>query len=324
MADSSRPVVLVVEPLADAPLAWLREHAEVHVGSIDDLAVTHGPVAAGLLIRTETTIDTRLLDRLPALKVVGRGGVGLDHVDVDACRARGVDVVHTPDANTQAVVEYVFRLLLGALRPVVRLDAPLALDEWRFLRARTVGARQLGDLTVGVLGFGRIGRRIARAASGFGAAVQYHDLVEIPEADRMGATPVDAETLFRTSDVLTVHVDGRSSNRGWINADRLAWLKSEVIFINAARGFVVDADALADAMRMRPDARAILDVHDPEPIASDSPLLGRPNVDLYPHLASRTRASVEAMSWVVRDVIAVLRGESPRWPAPTPATPTKR
>ena len=144
----------------------------------------------------------------------------------------------------------------------------------------------------------------------------YHDLLDIAPEDRAGAAPVELDALLAECDVLSIHVDGRAGNRGFVDARRLSLLKPDATVINTSRGFVVDNVALAEWLVAHPRGAALLDVHAPEPIAAGCPLLGLRNAYLYPHLAGRTRAGLEAMSWVVRDVVAVLEGRPPRWPAP--------
>jgi D-3-phosphoglycerate dehydrogenase len=300
---SSRPVVLVTEHLSDAPLQWLAERADVVQAPAGSAEFGRAaPDAEGLLVRTYTRVDAALLARLPRLRVAARAGVGLDNIDAAACAARGVAVVNTPDANTQAVVEYVLCLLCDALRPRVYLERAVDPARWNDLRAQTVGHRQMDELQLGVLGMGRIGRRVAQVARAIGMRVAYCDLLEIDPAHRHGAHPVDAAELFRASDVVTVHVDGRASNRGLVGEALLAAMKPDAVLLNTSRGMVVDHAALARRLREAPAMLAVLDVHDPEPVAPDNPLLGLPNARLAPHLASRTDAAMEAMSWVVRDL----------------------
>jgi D-3-phosphoglycerate dehydrogenase len=171
-----------------------------------------------------------------------------------------------------------------------------------------VAPRQLAGATLGVWGLGRIGSRVAAVGVALRMRVIYHDLSEIPVGARNGAEPVSIERLLAESDFLTVHVDGRASNRGLIGQERFAAMQEDVVFINTSRGVVVDAQACADFMRARPEAQALLDVHDPEPIPVEYPLLMMPNVYLTPHIASATQRAKDAMSWVVRDVWGVLAG----------------
>lgn len=311
------PLVVRTEHLDAGAEAWLAErcemvHAAVDAPAFGDLA----PTLAGLVVRTYTIVDESLLDRLPALRVVARAGVGLDNIDVAACRGRGIEVVHTPDANTQAVVEYVTCLLCDALRPRVMLDEAVPKERWTQIRDEVCGAWQMNELVLGILGFGRIGRRVAEVAGALGFRVIFHDLLEIPDRDRRGADAVSMETILAESDVLTVHVDGRDANHGLLDAGMLDRMKSDAIILNTSRGFVIDEDALAAWLRRNPAALAILDVHATEPFRDDDPLLGLPNAHLAPHLASRTTTALANMSWVVKDLWRVLQGEPPRHPAP--------
>ena len=300
---ANRPTVIQTEHLSPAAAQWLAERAELVVGAPGTPAFeAAAPRAAGLVVRTYTQVDEALLARLPALRAVGRAGVGLDNVDQDACARRGIAVFNTPDANTQAVVEYVTCLVCDALRPRVFIDEPLNKDEWDEVRQEVVAHRQMNELRLGILGLGRIGRRVAEVARAIGFDVAYHDLAEIPHDQRRGAHAVSAEELFASSDVLTVHIDGRASNRGFVGAGLIERMKADSVFINTSRGFVVDHAALARRLKSNPGALAILDVHEPEPITAGNPLLGLENAHLAPHLASRTDAAMEAMSWVVRDV----------------------
>lgn len=308
--------ILITEPLASAPTAWLSERAQIAQQASDTPSFhEHLESCDGLIIRTYTRVNDALLDRAPRLRVIGRAGVGLDNIDVPACRSRGVEVVHAPAANTQSVVEYVLALLLPRLRPVEPIARALPREAWMKRREVTPG-RELGSLALGILGLGRIGRRLAAVAGAIGARVIYHDLLEIPPAERWGAKPVDLTALFEQSDVISLHVDGRASNRHFVAADLIDRMREDVVLINTSRGFVVDSAALAEFLRAHERGQALIDVHDPEPFGEDYALLSLPNATLLPHLGARTREGMENMSWVVRDVLAVLEGRTPRFPAP--------
>jgi phosphoglycerate dehydrogenase-like enzyme len=315
---SDLPLVLVTEGSHPTPLAWLREHARVIEAAPGSPAYDAAlPDAVGMVVRTYTKVNAALLARGPNLKVVGRGGVGLENIDVPACRARGVEVVYTPDANTQAVAEFVVGLALQLLRPWAFFrDRAYEPAEFKRLRDTLRGA-QLNELTVGVLGMGRVGRRVGQvAANGFGARVIYNDLLDVRPHLTFPATPVDPPTLFREADVVTLHVDMRPGNGRLVGAPLLSLMKPTAVLINASRGEVLDAAALAAAVRGKRIAGAAVDVFDPEPPGPDYPLLGLDNVLLTPHMAARTRTAVENMSWVVRDVADVLGGRPPAYPAP--------
>jgi phosphoglycerate dehydrogenase-like enzyme len=310
-----QPLVAVTEPLADAAMAWLRGRARVLAASPEVASIAHPEQVAAAVVRTLTRVDQDWLAHFPSLQVVGRAGVGLDNIDLEACRRRGVRVVHTPDANTQAVVEYVVALLCDALRPRLFLQRPVDMARWESLRQEVCGERQMDELTLGILGMGRIGSRVAEVARAIGFRVLYSDLVEVPTARRHGAESVDTPTLFRTSDVITLHIDGRPSNRGFVDAGLIASMRPDALLLNTCRGFVLDHEALAKFLSGHAGAMALLDVHEPEPFDADHPLLELPNAHLAPHLASRTRTAMDRMSWVVRDVMAVLEGREPDCPA---------
>lgn len=313
----ARPLVIQTERLHAEAAAWLAERAELVVAAPGEAAFdTRIGEAAGLVVRTYTPVDDALLGRAPALRVVGRAGVGLDNIDLTECAARGVTVVYTPDANTRAVVEYVFALLLDALRPRTLVGAALEPAAWARMRREHVARRQLAGLTMGIYGFGRVGRRVAGVATALDMRVLYHDLLDIPAEVRNGAEPVSRQTLLRESDIVTVHVDGRRSNRGLVDAAALALMKPDAVLVNTSRGFTVDPTALAAWLDAQPDALALLDVHEPEPFGADYPLLTLPNARLSPHLGAATALADRNMSRVVEDVWRVLRGDAPRFPAP--------
>ncbi len=316
MTTPTKPLVVQTEELDAACAAWMAERCElIACPSEDPRFPDLLSRADGLVVRTYTRVGPELLAGAPRLKVVGRAGVGLDNIDVAACKARSVTVVSTPDANTRAVVELVFAFMLDALRPRVFLEHPLSMAEWRRARAELVAPRQLSDLTLGVLGLGRVGKSVARVAAALNMRVIYNDLLVIPESARHGAVPVDPRTLFAESDILTLHIDGRAANRRFVSAERLDLCKRDVLLINASRGMVLDPIALAAFLWERPEAQAILDVHEPEPFGPDYPLLSVPNAHLAPHIGAATATAHRNMSWVVRDVWRVLIGEPPEFPA---------
>lgn len=307
------PLVIQAEELDAEAAAWLAQRCTlIRCSSNEPGFDAHLATAAALIVRTYTLVNAALLARAPALRVVARAGVAIDNIDLEACRARNIAVVNTPDANTRAVVELVLAFLLDALRPRVYLHEPLPLDAWRARRVELTAPRQLSQCTLGIVGFGRVGKSLARAAASLDMPVLYHDLIDIPAAQRSGASPCHSlDELLAASDIVSLHVDNRPSNRHLINASNLALLKDNALLINAARGFIVDPHALAAHCQSHPETLAILDVHDPEPITADSPLLSLANVRLSPHLGAATAMAHRNMSWVVKDVWRVLRGETP-------------
>ncbi len=316
MTDA-KPLVLQTEELEPNAQDFLRQRCDFRVVRWDSPEFAELlPHAEGLVVRTYTKIDRDLLDRAANLRVVGRAGVALDNFDLPACRERGVAVVHTPDANTTAVVELVTAFMLDAVRPRLFLDRALGYDEWRGLRGELVGERQLRQMTLGVLGLGRIGKGVARVGVALGMNVLYNDLLDIPDEHRCGASPVSVEDLFGQSDVVSLHIDPRPSNRMFVGLDLLHRMPQRGILINTSRGLVADPLAIATWLRDEPASQAVIDVHEPEPIAEDDPLLQLDNAHLSPHIGAGTKLAHENMSWVVRDVWRVLSGEQPEYPAP--------
>jgi len=324
MTREDGPVVVVTEHLHADALARLRRHAAVIQVPPDDDDELHAALkeADALVVRTYTRVDGALLDRAPRLRVVGRAGVGLDAIDVSACRARGIEVVHTPDANSFAVVSWVLAMVLEHVRPLPRVpEEGSDAGRWRAQREAALVGRAIESMTVGVVGFGRVGTRVAAAFTALGAEVLAHDVrpIDAAVAAAAGATVVDAAAVQDRADLLTLHVDGRPGNRHFYGADRLATLREDVILVNASRGLVIDPADLRAFLDARPRAIAMLDVHEPEPVPAGHPLLGHPRAILTPHIASRTEAAQRAMSDVVDDVLSVLAGGRPRFPAPPPS-----
>lgn len=321
MANKKKPKVVISERLEGEPAKWLARRAEVIHASYEDTPALQRALksADGLVVRTYTKVDDKLLKAAPKLKVVGRAGVGIENISVSACTRHDVRVVSTPAANTQAVVEYVFALIADAVRPRLYLDGYIAPPRYHEHRREHLH-RQLNEMVLGVLGMGRIGRRVAEVAHAIGMRVIYNDLLtrrELKLPDDDPSEFVDSATLWAEADILTIHVDGRRSNRRLIDKGVLMALKPTCIVINAARGMLVNDDDLRTWSKIAEPygGMAVLDVQDPEPPPDDYPLFGLPNVKVLPHLASRTHTGIANMNWVVRDVVAVLEGKEPEYPA---------
>ncbi|MBN2496339.1 MAG: phosphoglycerate dehydrogenase [Deltaproteobacteria bacterium] len=307
------PIVLVTEPLEPSSLDYLRAHARLLACEPAEVAGQIGR-ADGLVVRTYTRVDAALLDRAERLKVVGRAGVALDNIDLSACRARGVEVVHTPEANTLAVVDYSLRMIIEMNRRFWPFEAALPAADFHAVRQQTYG-RFLADCCLGIIGCGRIGSRLGRAAAGLGMRVVYNDIREIAGLD-FAAEPVSKARLYAESDIVSLHVPLTEATHKLVDASSLELFKPGAQLVNAARGACVDAAALAAALRSGRIGAAVIDCHDPEPPGPDYPLLGLERVILTPHIAARVPKAVQNMSDVVFDVIAVLEGRKPRYPAP--------
>jgi D-3-phosphoglycerate dehydrogenase len=318
----SPPVILLVHKMHDSGIRLLREAGEVRFAAGSDPATLQREVlgAEALIIRTGGDIDAPLLDRGKDLKVVGRHGVGYDQIDVEAATARGVQVVYTPGANTQSVSEHVFALMIGLSRHFPTMMSELARGNYH-ARVSLTG-REIAGKTLGIVGFGRIGRRIGEIAHlGFGMRVIYHDIVPAPEEVelRAGARRVGFKEVLEASDYVTLHVPLDSSTRGMIDRSSLALMKPNAILINTSRGPVVDEAAVAAAL----DDHRLWgyggDVFAQEPPPPDHPLIGRPDVMLTPHSAAQTEEGLRNMATMVaEDVVAVLHGLPPQNPVNDP------
>lgn len=311
-----QPLVLITEPITTEPTHWLSDRCRVLQMNPDDPAFDEAlKHASGMVVRTYTRVDQALLDKAPDLKVVGRAGVGLDNIDLDACALRGVRVVHTPHSNAMAVVEYMVSMLIGSLRVIEPMSKPFNNEQWHSARESAITPGSVVGTRIGIIGLGHIGSRVARAAQSLGMEVVYHDLQTIDPEIARGFESVSLDELLRTSRCICLHVDGRPENRHLINERAFGLMRNDGVLINASRGIVVDPVAAEEFARSNPSARLVLDVHDPEPIALDSGLFGLENVVLTPHIAAATAQAKSAMSWVVRDVWEVLQDQEPEHPA---------
>lgn len=308
---SNMPVVVVSETLNDRSIAYLSEHAQV-VRTVPEKVAEVVADADALVVRTYTQVDQSLLAKAKRLRVVGRAGVALENIDVPACRARGVEVVHTPGANTLAVVDYVMRMIIEMNRRFWPMAGPMSEKQFHAERKQVFG-RFLSSMTLGIVGCGRIGSRVGRAAHALGMKVLYNDIRPV-ELD-YSAEAVDKSVLYSRSDLVTIHTPLTPQTRKFINAEALSHFKKGAQFINAARGQSVDYPALAQAIRDGRVSAAVIDCHDPEPPPPDYPMFGLPNVILTPHIAARVPEAMDRMCEVVYDIVAVLEGKPPQFPA---------
>ncbi|MGE8163734.1 hydroxyacid dehydrogenase [Paraburkholderia sp. NPDC080076] len=256
--------------------------------------------AHALIVRNRTQVSSALLDGAPNLLAVGRLGVGLDNIDLDACAGRGVTVHPATGANAQAVAEYVIASALLLLRGVYFASKDVTDGRWP--RTALSNGRELAGATLAVIGFGGIGQLVARLARGLGMRVVGHDPQLPPDAPcwrETGAHPVSLDDALRCADVVTLHVPLLPATRNLLDSARFAMLKKGAVVINTARGGIVDEVALAAALRSGHVAGAALDVFADEPLAAASRLAGTPNLILTPHIAGLTLQSNERVSSLV-------------------------
>jgi phosphoglycerate dehydrogenase-like enzyme len=306
----------------ESGLRLLREAGELRFASGNDAATLEREVvgAEALIIRTGGNIDLRLLSAGKELKVVGRHGVGYDQIDIAAATERGIQVVYTPGANTESVSEHVFALMIGLSKHFPRMMAELSRGNYK-ARTSTTG-REIAGKTLGIIGFGRIGRRVGEIAHlGFGMKAQYHDIVPAPEEVelRTGARRVGLRDVLESSDYVTLHVPLDASTRGMISHQALALMRPHTILINTSRGPVVDEAAVAEALEAGRLWGYGADVFAEEPPPQDHPLIGRPDVMLTPHSAAQTEEGLRNMATMVaQDVVSVLKGCPPQNPVNDP------
>ncbi len=313
---AARPLVVVTRPVAEEALALLRPHAEIRVGPAEPPVPTADEVA-------RMVTDADILYTLPAnpvdgaairgaakLRLIATMGTGYDNIDVSAAKERGIPVTYAPGILDETTADGAFALLLAAARRLGEAERFLRADRYRGWTPFLFLGQDVHRATLGIVGMGRIGRAVARRASGFAMRLLYTDARRNAEAEReLGARFVPLDELLRESDFVSLHVPLLPETRHLIDATRLATMKPSAILVNTSRGPVVDEKALADALRAGVIAGAGLDVYEREP-AVEPALLTLENVVLLPHIASasaatRTRMAVRA----AENVLAFLDGK---------------
>lgn len=272
----------------------------------------------GLLCMLTDAIDQELLDAAPRLRVVSQMAVGLDNVDVEACRRRGVVVGHTPDVLTETTADTAFALLAAAVRRIPEGLDLVRSGGWGEWDPELLLGGDLWGTTLGIVGAGRIGSAVARRAAGFGMHLLYTGRRRKPHLEaELGIAYRDLPGLLEESDHVVLSLPLDDDTYHLIDAQALSHMKEGSTLVNVARGGLVDHDALVDALRRGRPARAALDVTEPEPIPPDHPLVGMPNCLIVPHIGSasvRTRRAMAELA--VANLVAGLEGR----PLPAAAT----
>jgi (S)-sulfolactate dehydrogenase len=278
----------------DAQLADRRDELLAAVADVD-----------AVIVRNRTQVDQALLASAARLRVVGRLGVGLDNIDVEACRARGIQVIPASGANALAVAEYVICTVMLLLRGQYLSSAAVAAGEWP--RGALGEGRETAAKTLGIVGFGGIGRLTARLAQGLGMKVIAADAMipaDSPVWRDNGVAPRELDALLAESDAVTLHIPLTTETRHLIDAARIGRMKPGAVLVNSARGGVVDETALVAALRAGRLGGAALDVFEHEPVPAGSPLAGVPNLVLTPHVAGVTRESNARVSSMIAEKVA--------------------
>jgi phosphoglycerate dehydrogenase-like enzyme len=310
--------VLYVEPLPEDLVALAREALPpgfrleaVETPARAEVLARVG--AADAIVVATTRVDETLLDAAPRLKLVQHQGVGYDNVDVAACRARGVPVALTPEGTTTGVAEHTLLLILALYKRLRTAESALRAGGWPVWELRS-GSFELAGKTVGLVGFGRIGREVGRRAVAFDARVVYYDPVRAaPETEAaLGVAYRPLDDLLREAHVVSLHLPLTADTRGLIDARALALMRPDAVLINTARGPLVDEAALVRALAEGSIAGAGLDVFRREPPAPDDPLLAMENAVLTPHIAAGTRDAWRTkMRAIAANLARVAAGEAP-------------
>ena len=293
--------VLVREEIAEAGIRLLRERGfDVDVDGSSDLAETIGQYDA-IVVRSATKLTADLIERAGRLKVIGRAGVGIDNVDVEAATRRGIVVANAPESTVISAAEHTIGLLVALTRNIPQAHAALKQGRWE---RKTYGGVELADKTLGVLGFGRIGQQVARRAAGLGIRVVAYDPFVAPERFReLGVERLEeADEVYAAADFLTLHLPLTDETRGSIDAGALARMRDGVRIVNAARGELIDEDALLEALRSGKVGGAALDVFSTEPYSG--PLLELDNVVATPHLAASTEEAQDRAGLIIAEQVA--------------------
>lgn len=303
--------VLVTEEIAPAGLELLRaagHDVDVQLGLDEAQLVTAVAGAQALIIRSATTVTPELIAAGTDLKVIGRAGIGLDNVDVDAATAANVVVANAPFSNAVSAAEHTMAMMLAQARNVAPAHAALVDGRWE--RSKWTGV-ELAEKTLGVIGLGRIGGLVTKRAQAFDMNVIAYDPYLAPErAAELGVTLHELREVMEQSDFITLHLARTPDTIGLINAERLSWAKPNLRIVNVARGGIIDEQDLADAIAGGTIAGAGIDVFAAEP-TTESPLFSLPQVTVTPHLgASTDEAQLKAGVTIAEQVEIGLRGEA--------------
>ncbi len=299
--------VIVADKIAESGVAFLQQQegftvVEAYGSSPEELKAL-AVDADAIVVRSASEITAEIIQAAPKLKVVGRAGVGVDNIDLEAATDKGVIVMNTPGGNTIATAELTFTHLLCSARPVAQANASMKSGKWD---KKTYSAgTELFQKTLGVLGLGRIGSEVAKRARAFGMTVLAYDpFLTAARAEQLGVKKVDLDQVFTEADFITVHMPKTEATANLINAEALAKMKPGVRIVNCARGGLINEQDLAQAMRDGKVAAAGLDVFVEEPLPKDSELLGFDRLVMTPHLGASTTEAQENVGLEVAMAVA--------------------
>jgi len=305
--------VLLYEDMHQAGKDLLAEKAELIFAKslVENELIEQVKDVDAIVIRANGAVTARLMDAASRLKVIGRHGVGVEAIDLQAAKARGIIVCNTPDANVESVAEQAVGFMLTVSKQILKADIALRQGRWG-VRYEYIGQELFGR-TLGMVGMGRIGSRVAEICHfGFQMPVVYSDVVQYPTIEeKLDAKRLSLDELLAQADYVSIHVPLLPSTKGMLGKEQLARMKDGAILINTARGAVVDEAALIEALTSGHLAGAGMDVYEVEPTPVDNPLFQLENVVLSPHMAAHTDDALKAMSMIAKDIINVLEGRVP-------------
>src|SRR6476660_6593588 len=298
--------VLVCDPISPKGIGYLQQRPEFEVVVLPNrlpeaelLAAVKDVVA--MVVRSETKITRKVIEAAPKLKVVGRAGVGVDNVDVDAATQRGIVVMNTPSGNTISTAELTFSMLMALARKIPQAHASMKAGEWN---RKAFHGVELYNKTLGILGMGRIGSEVARRAIAFGMRVLAFDpYLALSRAKAMQVELVELDELYARSDFITVHMPMTDETKGMINTQAFAKMKKGVRVLNCARGGIINEQDLFEAIKSGKVAGAALDVYEVEPLPKDFPLRDLPQVIMTAHLGASTEEAQENVGIEVAEAI---------------------
>lgn len=312
----NKPRIWLTRSIFEPALKKLSDYAEVEIWPAEnppppDVILEKVQEIEGLLTMLTDPITANVINHAPRLKVISQMAVGFDNIDIEAATRRSIPVGHTPGVLTETTADFAWALLMAAARRVVEADREVHQGVWRPWGPNVLTGVDVYGATLGIIGFGRIGKALARRAVGFSMKVLYNDPERDEQAEKeLGVEYRDLDTLFQESDFISLHTYYTPQLHHLINRQRFARMKDGSIFINTARGGLVDHQALQWALESKKLAAAALDVFDPEPIPPDHPLLKFPNLIITPHIASASTHTRQKMAMIAVDnLIAGLRGE---------------
>jgi len=315
----TKPRVFVTRAIPERGLALVRDFCEADVWPEElpparEVILERVRGVDGMLSLLTDRVDGAVMDAAgPQLKVISNYAVGFDNVDAAEATRRGIPVGNTPGVLTDTTADLAFALLMAAARRVVEGDKFTRAGRWKTWGPTLLLGQDVFGATLGLVGFGRIGRAVAKRARGFDMRVLYYDplvIADDPFAVEIGAQAVDLDTLLRESDFVSLHTTLNEETRHLIGADAFAKMKPTAILVNTSRGPVVDPDALCTALKEGQIGYAALDVTEPEPIPADSPLLALDNIIVVPHIGSASVATRGKMAQMAAEnLIAGLKGE---------------